>query len=84
MSSEEKLWWIDTPDDLQRVQAAFGDMVIEESGRDVILARAPFRISLGGGGTDLPSYYERFSGFVITAAINKYVYLYSIARPPTI
>ena len=33
MSSDEKLWWIDTPDDLRRVQAAFGDMVIKESGR---------------------------------------------------
>ncbi len=32
MSSDEKLWWIDTPDDLRRVQAAFGDRVIEESG----------------------------------------------------
>lgn len=46
----------------------------------MILARAPFRISLGGGGTDLPSYYRRFSGFVITAAIDKYVYLY-VNRP---
>jgi D-glycero-alpha-D-manno-heptose-7-phosphate kinase len=46
----------------------------------MILATAPFRISLGGGGTDLPSYYRRFSGFVITAAINKYVYLY-VNRP---
>ncbi len=46
----------------------------------MILARAPFRISLGGGGTDLPSYYRKFSGFVITAAINKYVYLY-LNRP---
>ena len=80
MSSEEKLWWIDTPDDLRRVREAFGDMVIEESRQYVILARAPFRISLGGGGTDLPSYYQRFSGFVITAAINKYVYLY-LNRP---
>ena len=33
MSSEEELWWIDTPDDLHRVRGAFGDMVIEESGR---------------------------------------------------
>jgi D-glycero-alpha-D-manno-heptose-7-phosphate kinase len=46
----------------------------------MILARAPFRISLGGGGTDLPSYYRRYSGFVITAAIDKYVYLY-VNRP---
>lgn len=46
----------------------------------MILATAPFRISLGGGGTDLPSYYRRFSGFVVTAAINKYVYIY-VNRP---
>lgn len=41
----------------------------------MIIARSPLRISLGGGGTDLPSYYERFGGFLITAAIDKYVYL---------
>src|SRR3954452_23290510 len=33
------------------------------------------RISLGGGGTDLPSYYREHTGFVISAAINKYVYI---------
>src|ERR1043165_337350 len=33
------------------------------------------RISLGGGGTDLPSYYREHSGFVISAAIDKYVYI---------
>ena len=33
------------------------------------------RISLGGGGTDLPSYYREFGGFVISAAINKYIYI---------
>lgn len=41
----------------------------------MIIARSPLRISLGGGGTDLPSYYERHTGFLIAAAINKYVYL---------
>ncbi len=41
----------------------------------MIIARSPLRISLGGGGTDLPSYYERFGGFLITAAIDKYVYI---------
>lgn len=39
----------------------------------MILTRTPLRISIGGGGTDLPSYYEKFGGFVISAAINKYV-----------
>ncbi len=46
----------------------------------MILARAPFRISLGGGGTDLPSYYSRYGGFVLSAAINKYLYIY-VNRP---
>jgi D-glycero-alpha-D-manno-heptose-7-phosphate kinase len=39
------------------------------------VTRTPLRISLGGGGTDLPSYYRRRGGTVITAAIDKYVYL---------
>jgi D-glycero-alpha-D-manno-heptose-7-phosphate kinase len=41
----------------------------------VIIARSPFRISLGGGGTDLPSYYREHEGFVIAAAIDRYVYV---------
>ncbi len=41
----------------------------------VIFSRAPLRISLGGGGTDLPSYYEDHGGFLIAGAIDKYVYM---------
>src|ERR1700745_3282646 len=41
----------------------------------MIITRSPLRISLGGGGTDLPSYYEEHSGFLIAAAIDKYVYI---------
>ncbi len=41
----------------------------------MIIARSPFRISLGGGGTDLPSYYREHEGFVIAAAIDRYVYI---------
>lgn len=41
----------------------------------MILTRTPLRISIGGGGSDLPSYYRRKSGMVISAAIDKYVYL---------
>src|SRR5208282_2933261 len=41
----------------------------------MLLARSPLRISLGGGGTDLPSYYEQHGGFLIAAAIDKYVYI---------
>jgi D-glycero-alpha-D-manno-heptose-7-phosphate kinase len=41
----------------------------------MIISRAPVRISLGGGGTDLASYYEKFGGFLIAGAINKYVFV---------
>lgn len=39
------------------------------------ITRTPLRITLGGGGTDLPSYYERFGGVVLSAAINRYIYV---------
>jgi D-glycero-alpha-D-manno-heptose-7-phosphate kinase len=41
----------------------------------MIYSRAPLRISLGGGGTDLPSYYREHGGFLIAGAIDKYVYM---------
>ncbi|MDP9389012.1 MAG: galactokinase [Actinomycetota bacterium] len=41
----------------------------------MIITRTPLRVSLGGGGTDLPSYYTRREGFVIAAAIDKYVFI---------
>ena len=41
----------------------------------MIITRSPLRISLGGGGTDLPSYYREHSGFVLAAAIDKHVYI---------
>jgi D-glycero-alpha-D-manno-heptose-7-phosphate kinase len=41
----------------------------------VIITRSPLRITLGGGGTDLPSYYQEHVGFLIAAAIDKYVYI---------
>jgi D-glycero-alpha-D-manno-heptose-7-phosphate kinase len=46
----------------------------------MILTRSPLRISLGGGGTDLASYYESHEGFLIACAINKYVYV-NVTRP---
>jgi len=46
----------------------------------VIIARSPLRISLGGGGTDLPSFYRAHSGFLIAGAIDKYVYV-TVHRP---
>ena len=41
----------------------------------MIIVRSPLRISLGGGGTDLPSYYRTHTGFVVAAAITRYVYI---------
>ena len=41
----------------------------------MIIARSPLRISFGGGGTDLPSYYQEHGGFLFAAAIDKYVYI---------
>jgi D-glycero-alpha-D-manno-heptose-7-phosphate kinase len=41
----------------------------------MLISRTPLRISLGGGGTDLPSYYRRYGGFVLSAAIDKHVYI---------
>ena len=41
----------------------------------MLIARSPLRISLGGGGTDLPSFYKKYGGFLIAATINKYVYI---------
>ena len=40
----------------------------------MLIVRSPVRISFGGGGTDLPAYYEQFGGAVLSAAINKYFY----------
>jgi len=41
----------------------------------MIVTRTPLRIPLGGGGTDLPSYYTQYGGFLISAAIDKYIYI---------
>ncbi|STX52411.1 bifunctional fucokinase/L-fucose-1-P-guanylyltransferase [Legionella busanensis] len=46
----------------------------------MIIARSPLRITLGGGGTDLPSYYREHEGFLIAASINKYVYV-TVMKP---
>ncbi len=48
----------------------------------MIIARSPLRITMGGGGTDLPSYYRDYGGFLIAAAIDKYVYV-TVTRPFT-
>lgn len=46
----------------------------------MIITRSPLRITLGGGGTDLPSYYREHGGFLIAAAIDKFVYV-TVMRP---
>jgi D-glycero-alpha-D-manno-heptose-7-phosphate kinase len=48
----------------------------------MIITRSPLRITLGGGGTDLPSYYREHGGFLIAAAIDKHVYV-TVTRPFT-
>jgi len=48
----------------------------------MIIVRSPLRISLGGGGTDLASYYKDHEGFLIAAAIDKYIYV-NVMRPFT-
>ncbi len=47
----------------------------------MIITRTPFRVTLGGGGTDLPSYYEKHGGFIFAMSINKYMYV--MINPPT-
>ena len=46
----------------------------------MIIVRSPLRISIAGGGTDIPSYYKINESYFISAAINKYVYI-SITKP---
>ena len=46
----------------------------------MIIVRSPLRISLGGGGTDLPSYYRSHGGFLLAGAIDRYVYV-TVTRP---
>ena len=41
----------------------------------MIVSRTPFRITLGGGGTDLPSYYEKNGGFIFSFCLSKYMYI---------
>src|SRR3569832_1528018 len=41
----------------------------------MIITRTPFRVTLGGGGTDLPSYNEKSGGFIFAMGINHYMYV---------
>lgn len=48
----------------------------------MILVRSPLRVTFGGGGTDIPTYYRRFGGYLVSAAIDKYVYI-AVVNPFT-
>lgn len=48
----------------------------------MIVTRTPFRVTLGGGGTDLPSYYEKYGGVIFAMGIDKYMYV--MVNPPTV
>src|SRR5262249_51997859 len=52
-----------------------GASVAGRSSLAMIVSRAPFRFSLGGGGTDLPNYYRQFGGFVVSAAVDHFIYV---------
>ena len=41
----------------------------------MIITRTPFRVTLGGGGTDLSSYYSKYGGFIFSFTLNKYMYI---------
>ena len=42
----------------------------------MIVTRTPFRVTLGGGGTDLPSFYEKHGGFILAMGLDKYMYVF--------
>ena len=46
----------------------------------MFITRTPFRITFGGGGTDLPSFYKKHGGFIFCGAIDKYIFI-SVNRP---
>ena len=48
----------------------------------MIVSRSPFRLTLGGGGTDLPSFYERHGGLIFAMGIDKYMYV--AINPPVV
>ena len=46
----------------------------------MIITRTPFRVTLGGGGTDLPSYYSKYGGLIFSFALDKYMFI-NVNRP---
>src|SRR5437764_1270002 len=73
-------WVLASFHDAQTDSCSFASRVLAASiavrrGKDMLIARAPLRISLGGGGTDLAAYYEQHGGMVVSTSINKYFYV---------
>src|SRR5260370_13926322 len=58
-----------------RPESNYGRSSKSKDGAQMILTRTPFRMTLGGGGTDLPSFYREYGGCVLAVAIDKYMYL---------
>jgi len=52
------------------------DPIMPVENDSMIISKTPLRLTLGGGGTDLPSYYSKFGGFVISTALDRYIYLF--------
>ena len=76
MEVAERFYEIGSPAGLAETDALLRMQAGKQDGSHaMIIAKTPLRISLGGGGTDLPSYYREYGGFVISAAISKYVYI---------
>ena len=47
----------------------------------MIYVKSPLRITLGGGGSDLPWFYKKHGGYVLTTSIDKFIHLFGIRRP---
>src|SRR5258708_39423751 len=58
-----------------RPESNYGRSSKSKDGAQMILTRTPFRMTLGGGGTDLPSFYREHGGFILAVTIDKFMYL---------
>ena len=60
---------------LRPEEAARRRQTLSGQGAPLIVTRTPFRLTLGGGGTDLPSFYEKHGGYILALGIDKYMYV---------